>query len=132
MQKAFIRAVWVYGGAIATIAAGVGLFWGTTPALAIAAGGLWNLLNITCLIRFLLVLTEQEPGSKRSKPASLRLALWFLVKFPLLYGAAFLLLWKLNISALGFAVGFSVVLLIAVFAGWMQASQSQGVAAHGA
>ena len=74
--------------------------------LGVAAGLLWNVVNLWCLA-YLLRLWIGEGASKR------QVAMWAVVKFPLLYAAAFVLLRHPAVSVVGFGLGFTVVLLLA-------------------
>ena len=92
----------------------------------IAAGALWNAASLWCLTRLLrawLGPPHALPGSLEatrrtaaSPMARWQGAGWVLVKFPLLYGLAIALLRSRAVSLLGFGVGFTLVLAIAV--GW--------------
>ena len=79
--------------------------WGLHAALGVFAGGAWNLASLWCLVQLLNAWLGPAPSRKRVWG-------WLLVKFPLLYFLAFGLLWTKAVSAVGFGVGFSVVLLV--------------------
>lgn len=94
---------------------------------AVAAGGAWNVLNlllITLLITSATASTEStaltapaapavdgEPSPRRPAPRR-RLVLLALVKFPVLYGGGYWLLARTQLPAGGFAVGFSLLLVV--------------------
>ena len=79
---------------------------GTSFALGLAVGGAWNGLNLWCLARALTVWLTRGAARRRS-------IAWFLVKFPLLYAAAFWTLSRPEISPVGFAAGFTLILALA-------------------
>ena len=116
-------------GAAATVAAAVltSLTGASGPALGILVGGLWNLLSLWCLIHLLNawvvpppVLGLREAGRKPPLPLGPRLRRgtqvggWLLVKFPLLYALLFVSFRHQAVSLLGFGVGFTVVLVVAL------------------
>ena len=73
----------------------------------LAAGAVWNLLNIEAFRRLAAALTAPEKNRK---------TLWWilLAKFGLLYPAAIVLLWSGICSRAAFAVGVTVVLAFSV------------------
>ena len=75
---------------------------------AILAGAAWNLLNIALLKRLAALLGAETP--KRMRKAALLL----LVKFGLLYPAGIWLLWSGAVHRVGFAAGFTAVLIVAM------------------
>ena len=85
--------------------------WLIAPHLAISvlAGGLWNLANLWCLTRLLLAWLGPQASRRR-------VVGWLLIKFPLLYAMAFFLLRVPDSSALGFGIGFTLVLFVSL--GW--------------
>ncbi len=83
--------------------------WGSMAAAGVLAGGAWNLASLWCLSQLLAAWLGPQPSRRRA-------ILWLAVKFPLLYLAAFTLLRQPGLSLIGFGVGFSVVLAIAVAA----------------
>ena len=113
-------------GAVATVAAAAvaSLIGAIGPALGIVGGGMWNLLNLWCLIRLL----RAWLGSQRS---SRRVLGWLLLKFPLLYGLLFVVFRHQTISLLGFGIGFTVVLLAALGVLAASAHQMMGVRSDG-
>lgn len=87
----------------------VAFLWGAPLAIGMLVGGAWHLASLWCLASLLAAWL----GPQRSQRTVLG---WLLVKFPLLYGAAILLLRHPSMSIAGFALGFTVV-LVAVIAG---------------
>ena len=75
---------------------------------AVLAGAAWNLLNIALLKRLAALLGGETP--KRMRKAVLLL----LVKFGLLYPAGIWLLWSGAVHRIGFAAGFTAVLIAAM------------------
>lgn len=99
-------------------------------ALGLLAGGLWNLANLYCLTRLLTAwLGPPRPAGHDGRPPRLwrsagrgggrrstrRVVGWLLVKFIALYVLAFALLRLPGVSPVGFGVGFTVVLIGAVW-----------------
>ena len=74
----------------------------------VLVGGLWNLANLYCLTRLLTAWL----GPRRS---TRRVVGWLLVKFIALYFLAFALLRLPGVSPVGFGVGFTVVLIGAIW-----------------
>ena len=97
------------GFALALCALIAQLIWGSASAAGVLAGGLWNLASLWCLSQLLAAWLGPQPSRRRA-------ILWLSVKFPLLYLAAFALLRQPGLSLIGFGVGFSLVLVIAVAA----------------
>lgn len=98
---------------------------GTRVALGILSGGLWSLVNLWCLSHGLLEYLAQ--GRQHSR---WRMAIWLIVKFPLLYLAAIILLGMGKVSAGAFGVGFTLVLMILAIVSIAQARK--GALNHGA
>lgn len=89
-------------------------------AAGVLAGALWNAANLWCLSKALgaWLKPQPTPPARRSwLPGWARRQQigWFLVKFPLLYAAAFGLVQIPGVSLIGFGIGFTVVLGSAVF-----------------
>ena len=95
--------------ALAVCAALAQAGWGPMAAAGVLVGGLWNLASLWCLSQLLAAWLGPQPSRRRA-------IVWLCVKFPLLYLAAFALLRQPGLSLLGFGVGFSVVLVVAVAA----------------
>ncbi len=97
-------------GVLATsVAAAVSYGRHSSVTSGMLVGGAWNLINLWCLTRALGVWLASHPSRWRS-------ALWFIVKFPLLYGLALGLLMTPGLSLGGFIVGFSATLGAALLA----------------
>ena len=77
---------------------------------AILVGAAWNFLNITLLQR-LIALLDGKTSKRRRKMVFLLLA-----KFGLLYPAGIWLLWTGAVHRIGFAIGFTAVLIAAMVA----------------
>jgi len=108
MTDRALKRVLLTGSAATACAALLGASWGAATALGIVAGGLWNLVNLWCLTRALGVWLKPQPAPRRQQIG------WFLVKFPVLYAAAFSLVNIPGVSLLGFGIGFLVVIVAAV------------------
>lgn len=82
--------------------------WDARLVLGMLAGGAWNLVNLYCLARLL----RAWLGPQRS---TRRVAAWLLAKFGVLYVMVFWLLRLPTVSPVGFGLGFTVVLITAVW-----------------
>lgn len=87
--------------------AGIATVWQTRFAAGLLAGGFWNLASLWCLTQLL----DAWLGPRASRRRAVG---WLIVKFPLLYLAVFLLLSAPTLSVVGFGVGFTVVLALAI------------------
>ena len=85
----------------------VALVSGASAAVGVLTGGLWNLLSLWALTQLLSVWLGPDRSNRK-------VVAWVLIKFPLLYVLAFALLQVRFISSVGFAAGFSIVLIIAI------------------
>ena len=103
-------------GALAICAIVAQIGWGPVASGGVLAGGLWNLASLWCLSQLLAAWLGPRPSSRRA-------ILWLSVKFPLLYLAAFALMRQSGLSLVGFGVGFTVVLIVAVAALALQAQR---------
>ena len=103
------NAFFLWGSGATIVSAGALALW--RPAIAVGAlvGGIWNLASLWCFGQ--LLRAWLGPHSSRR-----RVVLWLLVKFPLLYLLVGALLYRRLISLLGFGIGFSLVLVLAL--GW--------------
>ena len=101
--------LWLLAAAVLLVAAAAS--WLVAPRIVIGllAGGVWNLANFWCLSRLLYVWVTPRASRRRALG-------WLLVKFPLLYVVVFLLLRAPSVSLVGFGLGFTAILAVAV--GW--------------
>ena len=92
--------------------------------LGLIAGAMWNLASLWCLKQMLQGWLGPNPSRRRA-------VLWLLVKFPLLYALAVLLLRSPSVSLAAFGAGFSLVLLVVI--GWaaVQAQRPVTLRPHG-
>ncbi len=113
-------------GAAATTAAAAlaGLMGECRIALGILVGGTWNLLSLWCLTRLLNAWLGPQHSSRRALG-------WLLLKFPLLYALIVVAFGHQAISLLGFGIGFTVVLVVALGVLGVSARQAIGARAHG-
>ena len=74
---------------------------------AVLVGALWGFLNIGILTRLATLLGAERPKRLRALP------LLLLAKFGLLYPAGVWLLWSGAVHRIGFAAGFTAVLILA-------------------
>lgn len=72
-----------------------------------ASGAAWSLVSLWCLARLLHAWLGPQPSRWR-------VIGWLVVKFPLLYTAAWLLIRSPSISLAGFGLGFTVSLALAL------------------
>ena len=112
MPDRLLTGLWALAAAALIVVALAAAAWGLRPAASVAAGGAWNLASLWCLSRMLHAWLGPHPSRRR-------VVGWLLVKFPLLYSLVWLVLRVPAFSWVGFGVGFSVVLLVAV--GWFTA-----------
>ena len=75
---------------------------------ALLVGAAWNLLNIALLKRLAALLGTETP--KRGR----KVVFLLLAKFGLLYPAGIWLLWSGAVHRVGFAAGFTAVLIVAM------------------
>lgn len=75
--------------------------WGVLVAIG------WGGLNLWCLWQLLRECLGPTVSWRRTIP-------WLIVKFPLVYAVAAWLLTRPGVSSLGFGVGFSLVLVVAI------------------
>ena len=73
----------------------------------VVVGAAWNLINLWCLSSALTIWLDRSLSRRRA-------ITWFVVKYPLLYLAAFVALSHPAVSPVGFAIGFTVVLFAAL------------------
>ncbi len=71
--------------------------------VGIVAGILWNVASLWCLTRMLGAWLGPQPSRRRAIG-------WLLIKFPLLYLGAYVLL-RHAVSPIGFSIGFSLALI---------------------
>lgn len=107
MDEFLPRPIWPIASAALATAVLAAAPWGATASLGVLAGGAWNLANLWCLSRLLATWLGQHRSRRR-------VIGWILVKFPLLYLAAFGLLNLPGMSFVGFGVGFTAVLISAI------------------
>jgi len=80
---------------------------GSALIAGVLAGAAWNLASLWCLSRMLAAWLGPRRSSRRALG-------WLLVKFPLLYVLAFVMLRSGSVSLVGFGIGFTVVLSLAL------------------
>ncbi len=100
---------WLLAAAVLLVAATAS--WLVAPRIVtgLLAGGVWNLVNLWCLSRLLNAWVTPHASRRRALG-------WLLVKFPLLYGLIVLLVRTPSVSLVGFSLGFTAILAVAV--GW--------------
>lgn len=94
------------GALLSAAAAAIG-FWNAPLALGVFAGAWWNAASLWCLTHLLTAWLGPAPSRRRAVG-------WLLVKFPLLYAVVFVFLRAPALSAIGFGLGFSAVLVGAI------------------
>ena len=102
VQRAIRLMVWTALGLIPA----AGLVGGLRVSVGVAGGIAWILVNMWALSRLLQPLTSGVP---RRAMAHLG---WWVLKLPVLYGAAVILLVSPWSSAVGFVIGFSMWFLV--------------------
>lgn len=120
-ERSFRRAAAT--AALALALAGTAALGAPRLALGLLVGGLWHLASLGCLAQVLAAWLGPHPSRRRA-------VLWLLPKIAL-YGGAFWLIQLPALSALGFGLGFTLVLMtvLAVFA--VSAQRLSGKAASG-
>ena len=103
-----MTAVWLRAQLALAVAAVATILWNARAAVGVVTGGLWSLANLWCLERLLSAWLRPQPSRRRALG-------WVLVKFPLLYFIAFMLLRASFMSLVGFGIGFTVVLAVAIW-----------------
>jgi len=83
-------------------------YLGVYPALAVFSGGVWGIVNFIFLAALIRAAFRPDGVDRR------RLLGLALVKFPMLYGAAYCLLTVPEFTPPRFLIGFSVVLAVMV------------------
>ena len=120
-----MRTMLSYGGIGVGLGVLLSLRWDHALAVGMVAGGVWNLMNLWCLIRALHVWLGSESSRRQAVG-------WFLVKFPLLYLIAVGVLLARGVSAVGFGIGFSIVLAAALLTALRHAQQElRTLSSHG-
>ncbi len=91
--------------AIFSLVAAAGCFAFGRPAWAVGlwVGAAWGLANFWCMAKALSCVVEKTRG--------LRLAVWIVFKFVILYGSAGLLLLWAKVSPVGWILGFTISLI---------------------
>lgn len=109
MSSIRLSPVWL--GAAAALGGGAALAWrvGSGVLAGCLAGAGWNLASLWCLVRLLGAWLGPQPSRRRALG-------WAVMKFPLLYGLAILILRAPSVSLTGFGAGFTAVLIGAI--GW--------------
>jgi len=107
MNDRFVKATGLQAVAAIALAAVIAAWWGLHLAIGIAAGGAWNLASLWCLARVLRAWMGPSPSTVRAVS-------WVVIKFPLLYFLAYRLLSSPSISSIGFGIGFTIVLVVAL------------------
>ncbi|NIS18047.1 MAG: hypothetical protein GWO41_16675 [candidate division Zixibacteria bacterium] len=80
-----------------------------TYSLGIFTGVLWGCANLWFIRQF--IVNYLTTGDRNAG----KLALFALIKFPILYGAGFLILWLGWFPVVSFVMGFSLIFLVVVF-----------------
>ena len=115
MNDRFLKTAGLQSAGAAALAAMIAAAWSLRLAISVAAGGAWNLASLWCFARVLRAWMGPAPSTGRA-------VLWVAIKFPLLYFLTYHILSSPSISAIGFGIGFSVVLffVLARFAVYAQ------------
>ena len=100
--------VWVlYAAAMLAAGGAIVRLQGAAMVAGMFAGAAWNLASLWCLARMLAAWLGPRASTRRALG-------WLLVKFPLLYLLAFVMLRGRAVSIVGFGIGFTVVLVVAL------------------
>ncbi len=107
MSDRMLRELWGMIVAGVVLCSALAAAWNRSVATSVLVGGMWNVASLWCLAHLLRAWLGPQPSQRRTIG-------WLLVKFPLLYVAVIALLRSPAMSAVGFGIGFTVVLLIAM------------------
>lgn len=94
------------------------VYYNKNFALGALAGGAWNIINVYFLTRLVKVISDETlqktcPPKLNAKAVQRRRITYLVfIKFPLLYGAGFLILRYSGVSLYGALVGFSIFFLV--------------------
>lgn len=105
MTERTVLHAWRLAAAILAASALPLLLWQPRLAASLLVGGAWNLASLWCLIRVLSAWIGPSASRRRA-------IAWLVVKLGGLYPLAWLMLRHPAMSALGFGLGFSLVLLV--------------------
>lgn len=105
----FIRRVMVTSGVLGTLAfLFISAYYHWRFGLGVFIGTAWGIANFHFLAELIVtVVTPEMPNKKKA-------ALLALIKFPVLYFVAYLLLTYGKLSVLSFLIGFSLLFVVAV------------------
>ena len=107
MNDRFLKSLWLSAAATVVVTAAAVWMVRARVALGILSGGACNLVSLWCLAHLLGAWLGPQPSRRRVLG-------WFLLKFPLLYLFVFSLPRASYISLIGFGIGFTVVLIVAM------------------
>ncbi len=110
MTDSSYRRAAIFAALATVLASSVAALHGPRLAVSLLAGGTWHIMSLGCLTRVLAAWLGPQPSRRRAVG-------WLLLKLSL-YGGAFAMMQWQAVSALGFGLGFTLVLVIvlAVFA----------------
>ena len=103
-EHTFSRA-WRLAAAMLAASALALFLWRPRLGASMLVGGAWNLASLWCLARVLSAWLGTTPSRRRA-------VAWLIAKLGGLYPLAWLILRQPAISAVGFGVGFSLVLVV--------------------
>jgi len=107
MKLDFIqRSIRISTGITILLAPFLFLYLGASQALGFMAGAFWNIINVFLLSRLLKMFVPSSPFNKKWGAAA------GILKFPVLYGAGYVLLRYTNLSPYGIIAGFSLILTV--------------------
>jgi len=105
----FIRRVMATSAVLAALALlFISVYYDWRFGLGLFIGTAWGIANFHFLSE--LIVAVITPGERNVR----RVALWALLKFPVLYGAAYLILTYGKISVLSFLIGFLLLFAVVV------------------
>ncbi|MDP6113700.1 MAG: ATP synthase subunit I [Planctomycetota bacterium] len=114
---------------ISLVFAGLGFLFvssafGFDIGLGYLFGAVWSALNLWGMAKLIRTVFSDHENKKT-------IALAFMLKFPVLYGAGFLLLYYGKVHVIGAFVGFSIPLVIAVLKSGGKVLTAQGIIPDG-
>ena len=126
MTERAVSHAWRVAAAILAASALPLILWQPRLGAGVLVGGAWNLASLGCLMRALSAWLGPTPSRRRA-------VAWLLVKLGGVYPLAWLLLRHPAVSALGFGIGFSLVLVVILaHVVWAARPAARGTSSAGA
>ena len=88
------------------------VYFGASVALGFMAGAAWNIVNVFLLHWVLTTTLSPAAANNENKNKKMWGAIAGILKFPVLYGAGYIIIKYTNLSLYGILVGFSLLLIV--------------------